>query len=49
MSDPLYEHRFWLQILGDHCRVFFTALSPQEKGDIGTAAALMATFDMLGG
>lgn len=47
MSDPLYEHRFWLQILGDHCRFIFTALSPKEKGDIATAESLMAKFDML--
>ena len=32
MSDPLYEHRFWLQILGDHCRFIFTALSPRKRG-----------------
>ena len=30
MSDPLYEHRFWLQILGDHCR-FILPHFPQGK------------------
>lgn len=47
MSDPLYEHRFWLQILGDHCRFIFTALSPKEKADIATAESLMTRFDRL--
>ncbi|KOP68528.1 hypothetical protein AMS62_27285 [Bacillus sp. FJAT-18019] len=47
MSDPLYEHRFWLQILGDHCRFIFTALSPKEKADIAIAERLMARFDTL--
>ncbi|MDO0825807.1 DUF2935 domain-containing protein [Desulfosporosinus nitroreducens] len=31
----LYEHRFWLQILGDHSRFFFKSLSPSEKDEIG--------------
>lgn len=47
MSDALYEHRFWLQILGDHCRFIFTALSPKEKADIATAERLMTRFDIL--
>ncbi|SDW71310.1 DUF2935 domain-containing protein [Paenibacillus sp. PDC88] len=47
MSDALYEHRFWLQILGDHCRFIFTALSPKEKGDVATAERLINRFDTL--
>lgn len=47
MSNPLYEHRFWLQILGDHCRFIFTALSPKEKADITIAERLIARFDIL--
>ena len=45
MSDPLYEHRFWLQILGDHCR-FILPHFPQGKRDIATAESLMARFDI---
>lgn len=47
MSDPLYEHRFWLQILGDHCRFIFTALSPKEKTDVAIAERLRDKFDAL--
>lgn len=47
MEDALYEHRFWLQILGDHCRFIFTALSPKEKADIAIAERLMNRFDVL--
>ncbi|MCM3781407.1 DUF2935 domain-containing protein [Neobacillus mesonae] len=47
MSDPIYEHRFWLQILGDHSRFILTALSPKEKSDIAKAESFIATFDML--
>ncbi|MGG3283837.1 DUF2935 domain-containing protein [Paenibacillus solani] len=47
MSDPLYEHRFWLQILGDHCRFIYTALSPKEKEDIAIVERLKDRFDML--
>lgn len=47
MSDPLYEHRFWLQILGDHCRFILTALSPKEKADIAIAERLINRFDTL--
>lgn len=47
MDDALYEHRFWLQILGDHCRFILTALSPREKADVATAERLIASFDML--
>ncbi|CAM3570707.1 DUF2935 domain-containing protein [Paenibacillus lactis] len=47
MSDPLYEHRFWLQILGDHCRFIFTALSPKEKTDVAIAERLRDNFDAL--
>lgn len=47
-SDPaLFEHRFWLQVLGDHARFIFNALSPKEKSDIAAAERFIADFDQL--
>ncbi|MBM7645643.1 hypothetical protein JOD45_001861 [Scopulibacillus daqui] len=43
----LFEHRFWLQILGDHSRFIYGALSPNEKEHIQTAQQFMKTFDQL--
>jgi hypothetical protein len=43
----LFEHRFWLQILGDHARFIFHALSPNETEAIGRAQAFMQAFDGL--
>ncbi len=43
----LFEHRFWLQILGDHSRFIFNALSPAEKGDIQEARNFIDIFDQL--
>ncbi|RUS47581.1 DUF2935 domain-containing protein [Cohnella sp. AR92] len=48
MSDsPLEEHRFWLQIMGDHGRFIFSALSPAEKTDIQAAEAFKQAYDSL--
>ncbi|MBB6633845.1 DUF2935 domain-containing protein [Cohnella thailandensis] len=48
MNDsPLFEHRFWLQILGDHARFLYHALSPAEKTDIQTAEAFIRSYDGL--
>ncbi|MFC5471157.1 DUF2935 domain-containing protein [Cohnella suwonensis] len=46
-QSALYEHRFWLQILGDHARFIFNALSPVEKQDIPMAAYYIQSFDQL--
>ncbi|QGU95895.1 DUF2935 domain-containing protein [Clostridium bovifaecis] len=43
----LVEHRFWLQILGDHSRFIFDALSPQEKEKIEKAQQFIVLFDDL--
>ncbi|TJY44177.1 DUF2935 domain-containing protein [Cohnella pontilimi] len=43
----LYEHRFWLQIMGDHGRFILNALSPSEKGAIERAEAFIRIFDQL--
>lgn len=37
VSAALLEHRFWLQILGDHARFLYHSLSPSEKGEIERA------------
>jgi len=36
-QSVLFEHRFWLQILGDHARFIFNSLSPVEKATIKEA------------
>lgn len=46
-SSALFEHRFWLQILGDHSRFIFNALSPKETNDIAKARRFIAAFDQL--
>ncbi|MGZ9586486.1 DUF2935 domain-containing protein [Paenibacillus marinisediminis] len=43
----LFEHRFWLQILGDHARFIFNTLSPKETADIQTAQQFIQAFDQL--
>lgn len=42
-----FEHRFWLQILGDHARFIFNALSPKETEFIHTAKHMIEVFDQL--
>lgn len=41
------EHRFWLQILGDHSRFIFESLAPSETNDIQHAHYFIQTFDQL--
>ncbi|MBG9791558.1 hypothetical protein ABD76_03110 [Paenibacillus dendritiformis] len=43
----LFEHRFWLQILGDHSRFILDALSPREAKDIRQADQFIRRFDEL--
>ncbi|WP_028987081.1 DUF2935 domain-containing protein [Thermicanus aegyptius] len=53
MSDSAYrqsasfEHRFWLQILGDHSRFIFHSFSPKEVHLVQRAGHLLRTFDAL--
>jgi hypothetical protein len=52
MNNPssqaiLFEHQFWLQILGDHGRFIFSNLSPKEKDEINRAYSFITTFDQL--
>ena len=42
-----FEHRFWLQILGDHSRFIFEALAPVQKVEIEQASNFIKIFDTL--
>ncbi|MDQ6599290.1 DUF2935 domain-containing protein [Bacillus salipaludis] len=42
-----FEHRFWLQILGDHSRFIHEALAPVEKNEIQIASEFIHSFDNL--
>src|SRR3954463_3670382 len=42
-----FEHRFWLQILGDHSRFIYDSLAPVEKEDIRMASEFIQIFDTL--
>lgn len=43
----LFEHRFWLQVLGDHSRFILNALSPKETSFIPGAKQFINIFDSL--
>ncbi|KJF28441.1 DUF2935 domain-containing protein [Clostridium aceticum] len=43
----LFEHRFWLQVLGDHARFIFDNLSPKETKEIEQANRFICIFDKL--
>lgn len=43
----LFEHRFWLQIFGDHARFILTALSPEEEAKVERARNFVSVFDKL--
>jgi hypothetical protein len=47
VNDILFEHRFWLQILGDHSRFILNELSPTETEEIQEANYFKETFDKL--
>ncbi|MGD6967973.1 DUF2935 domain-containing protein [Rossellomorea vietnamensis] len=46
-EKALYEHRFWLQILGDHARFIRDTLSPLEKEEINRAEQFIVNMDQL--
>jgi hypothetical protein len=46
-NEILSEHRFWLQILGDHSRFILNALSPQEEVLIQKSKNFIVLFDRL--
>lgn len=43
----LFEHRFWLQIMGDHGRFIYNSLSPSEKVEIENSLYFINSFDEL--
>lgn len=42
-----FEHRFWLQIAGDHSRFIRSAFAPKEQQDIRLADQFVSVFDEL--
>lgn len=46
-SAAIFEHQFWLQVLGDHARFILVGLSPKEKGEIKEARKFIRIFDQL--
>jgi hypothetical protein len=46
-ESAFFEHRFWLQILGDHSRFILNTLSPTEEKDIERAGKFITIFDRL--
>ncbi|WP_144553714.1 DUF2935 domain-containing protein [Peribacillus simplex] len=42
-----FEHRFWLQILGDHSRFIHESLAPIELENIEIALEFIQIFDTL--
>lgn len=43
----LFEHQFWLQVLGDHGRFIRDALSPKEEDEVEKAKMFIVIFDQL--
>ena len=43
----LQEHRFWLQIMGDHARFVYHALAPNETGELFRVKPYILLFDNL--
>lgn len=46
-NDLLFEHRFWLQILGDHSRFIINALPCKEVDLVKKATSFKSLFDKL--
>ncbi|WAH38072.1 DUF2935 domain-containing protein [Alicyclobacillus dauci] len=46
-QTAIFEHRFWLQILGDHARFIRAGLSPTEGGEIAKTNYFIDRFDRL--
>lgn len=47
VKSAVFEHRFWLQVLGDHARFIHDSLYPSEKDDIAKATYFIQQFDQL--
>lgn len=46
-ADCLFEHRFWLQVLGDHAQFIHDGLGPVEETEILQAQQFAQKFDEL--
>lgn len=46
-ENALFEHKFWLRILGDHAHFITDALAPKEKEEIERAMYFIQKFDEL--
>ncbi|WP_276914181.1 DUF2935 domain-containing protein [Aneurinibacillus aneurinilyticus] len=46
-ESALFEHRFWLQVLGDHARFIHMSLSVSEQQEIKMATVFIQSFDTL--
>ncbi len=46
-KTAFFEHRFWLQVLGDHARFIHASLYPNEKEDIKRADYFKRKYDEL--
>lgn len=46
-DKALFEHRFWLQVLGDHARFIRDSLSPVEKEEIEKSEHFIKVMDQL--
>ncbi|WP_251551484.1 DUF2935 domain-containing protein [Neobacillus muris] len=44
-STASFEHRFWLQVLGDHSRFIYESLAPIQTDEIQQAANFIRIFD----
>lgn len=47
IETALFEHRFWLQIMGDHSRFIFFSLAPSETAFIQKAQEFIIAYDNL--
>lgn len=47
IKESLFEHQFWLQVLGDHARFILDSLSPSEMEYKQRASYFIAIFDDL--
>ena len=47
LKNAVFEHQFWLHVLGDHSRFIHDSLYPSEKEDITKAASFIHHFDQL--
>ncbi|MER2107563.1 MAG: DUF2935 domain-containing protein [Solibacillus sp.] len=47
LKSAVFEHQFWLQVLGDHARFIHDSLYPSEKEDIVKAASFIHHFNQL--